>query len=233
MAQLNLSVLVAAMNEEASIEKCVRRIFAVYPDTCEVLVIDGGNDRTREIVLRLCEEFPQLRYVRNDDDRGKGHATKTGIAAAQADVMVEIDADLQFLPEEIPKLIEPILDGRADVCLGSRFARESTHHDHSLLRSSGNMVTSLYASILYCHRMTDVLAGMSAWTRNTVESINLVSDNYSYEVEIPVKALRAGLRVADVPVTTVPREGGRSNVRVVRSGLAILRDITLFRLGLR
>ncbi len=222
MEQLTLTVLVATMNEEASIEECVRRIFGVYPDLCEVLVIDGGSDRTREIVLRLCEEFSR-----------QGHATKTGIATAEADVMVEIDADLQFLPEEIPKLIAPILEGRADVCLGSRFARQSTHHDHSLLRSCGNMVTSLYASVLYCHRMTDVLAGMSAWTRHTIESINLVSDNYSYEVEIPVKALRAGLRVADVPVTTEPRKGGRSNVRVVRSGLAILRDITLFRLGLR
>ncbi|MEO1984479.1 MAG: glycosyltransferase, partial [Fuerstiella sp.] len=64
MEQLTLTVLVATMNEEASIEECVRRIFGVYPDLCEVLVIDGGSDRTREIVLRLCEEFSRLRYLR-------------------------------------------------------------------------------------------------------------------------------------------------------------------------
>lgn len=230
---LTLSILMAVMNEEGCIEECVRRIFAVYPEACEVLVIDGGNDRTGEIVQSMMAEFPRLRYVPNPQDRGKGHATKTGIAQAGADIMVEIDADLQFLPEQIPRLIAPILEGRADVCLGSRFSRESEHTDHTFLRSMGNYVTSLYASLLYWHRMRDVLAGMSAWTRHTIETINLVSDNYSYEVEIPVKALHKGLRVMDVPITTHARKAGQSNVRVVRSGLAILRDITLFRLGLR
>lgn len=233
MEKPTLTVLVATMNEEQTIEECVRRIFAVYTDDCEVLVVDGGHDQTQAIVKQLSSEFPGLRYIRNENDRGKGHATKTGIAAALGDVMVEIDADLQFLPEQIPNLIAPIQAGQADVCLGSRFTRQSTHTDHSLLRSGGNMITSLYASVLYLHRMTDVLAGMSAWTRKTIETIELVSDNYSYEVEIPVKALHAGLRVVDVPVTTHARKGGRSNVRVVRSGLAILRDITLFRMGLR
>lgn len=233
MEDLQLSVLMAVRNEEASIEKCVRRIFAVYPEGCEVLVIDGGSDGTGRIVEKLCVEYSGLRYLRNEPDRGKGHATKAGMAAARANIMVEIDADLQFFPEEIPQLIAPILQGDADVCLGTRFSRESQHSDHTLLRSGGNMICSLYASILFRHRMTDVLAGMSAWTRAAQETIQIVSDNYSYEVEIPVKALTKGLRVVDVPVTTVPRAGGRSNVRVVRSGLAILRDITLFRLGLR
>ena len=233
MEQPKLSVIVATRNEEQCIEECVRRIFLVYPEECEVLVVDGGGDRTGEIVRKLCKEFPGLRYLRNENDRGKGHATKTGIAAARADVMAEIDADHQFLPEELPRLIAPILEGRADVCLGSRFTRQSQHRDHSFLRSSGNYITSLYASLLYFHRMTDVLAGMSAWTRKTVDAIHLVSDNYSYEVEIPVKALHRGLRVVDVPVTTQSRKAGQSKVRVIRHGLAILRDITLFRLGLK
>jgi dolichol-phosphate hexosyltransferase len=233
MDKPELSVLVATFNEQESIAECLRRIFAVYPQNCEVLVIDGGTDRTGEIVRGLCGTYDGLRYVRNEDDRGKGHATRAGIGHARADVMMEIDADLQFLPEELPRLVAPILENRADVCLGSRFASESTHNYRSFVRSMGNGIVSLYASLLYGHRMTDVLAGMTAWHRRVMDAIELVSDNHSYAVEIPVRALQRGFQVVDVPVTTEPRRAGQSKVNVVRHGLEILRDTTLFRLGLK
>lgn len=230
-----VSIIVATFNEEASIEECLRRIFAVYPTGAEVLVVDGGHDRTGEITKGLEGEFAALQYIRNENDRGKGHATKTGIANARGKMMAEIDADLQFHPEELPKLFAPLREGTADVALGSRFASASTRNAGSTnpLRSFGNFTTSLYASILFFHRMTDVLAGMMAWTRDVSDSIGPIRDNYSYEVEIPVKALKKGFRVIDVPIVTEARQGGCSNVNVVRDGLTILRDITLFRLGLR
>lgn len=230
-----ISVILATFNEEATIERCVRRILQVFPTGCEVLVVDGGSDRTGEIVARLCTEFSSLKYIRNENDRGKGHATKVGIAAARADIMVEIDSDLQFLPEEIPRLIEPIESGQADVVLGSRFTTGSQRLPGSTtwLRTFGNKTTSLYASILYRHRMTDVLAGMMAWSRRVIDTFEVRSDNYSYEVEIPVKAIRHKLRVIDVPVTTDARQGGVSCVNVVVDGLSLLFDITRFRLGLK
>ena len=92
-------------------------------------------------------------------------------------------------------------------------------------------MASGYASVLFGHRMTDVQAGMKAWTRRAAEAIDLKSDNYSYEVEIPVKALQAGMRVVDIPITTDARQGGETNVNVVVDGIPLLRDITLFRLG--
>lgn len=230
-----ISVIVATFNEEATVERCVRRILAVYPHDCEVLVVDGGSDGTGDIVRKLCEELPGLRYIRNENDRGKGHATKVGIAAARADIMVEIDADLQFLPEEIPRLVEPIRSGKADVVLGSRFMPGSQRLPGSTtwLRTFGNKTTSLYASVLFFQLMTDVLAGMMAWNRRTVQTFDVRSDNYSYEVEIPVKALRHGLKVLDVPVTTDARQGGVSCVNVVIDGITLLIDITRFRLGLK
>lgn len=230
-----LSVIVATFNEQETIEECVRRLFDEFPTDCEILVVDGGSDETGDIVRGICSEFSQLCYIRNEHDRGKGHATKTGIAAARGRLMVEIDADLQFLPEEVPRLLAPLRDGRAEVVLGSRFMTGSVREAGSTtsLRTFGNFVTSLYASLLFGQRMTDVLAGMTAWTRNAAEVVALASDNYSYEVELPVKALRNGLRVIDMPVTTSARQGGQSNVHVVWDGLMILRDITLFRFGLR
>ncbi|MDP7019505.1 MAG: glycosyltransferase family 2 protein, partial [Pirellulaceae bacterium] len=159
------SVIIAAFNEEATIEECVRRVFAVYPSDCEVLVVDGGSDKTGRIVNDLTGEFGDLRYIYNENDRGKGHAIKTGIAASQTDAMAQIDADIQFLPEELPLLFDPIHNDRADVVLGSRFMRRAVRRPGStpFFRSLGNKTASGYASALYWHRMTDVQAGMKAW----------------------------------------------------------------------
>jgi len=233
--KLKLSVIVAAFNEQDTIENCVRQIFEVYPHECELLVVDGGTDNTEQVVQGLAVEFPTLRYVRNDNDRGKGHAIRTGIAEAGAEIMAQIDADLQFLPSDLPQLVAPIEENRADVTLGTRFAAGSVRRPGSTptFRRWGNKFASFYASLLYWHRMTDVQAGMKAWTRQAAELIDLKSDNYSYEVEIPIKALRNKLRVVDVPITTDARQGGETCVNVVFDGIALLRDITCFRLGLK
>jgi glycosyltransferase involved in cell wall biosynthesis len=235
MSECNLSVIVATFNEQDTIEHCIHRILNVYPTGCEVLVVDGGSDDTRGVVQRLAEHNPLIRYVRNENDRGKGHATRTGIAAARADIMAQIDADLQFLPEELPMVLRPIQEDKADVVLGSRFATDSIRRPGStpFFRTLGNKTASWYASVLFWHRMTDVQAGMKAWTRQAANQINLRSDNYSYEVEIPVKALRKGLRVVDVPITTDARQGGETCVNVVTDGIALLWDITRFRVGLK
>jgi glycosyltransferase involved in cell wall biosynthesis len=228
-----VTVLIATFEEEANIEACLRRVAGVDLDDREILVIDGGHDRTGEIVRALSRELP-VRYVHNRDDRGKGHAIRTGCAESTGDVIAQIDADLQFLPEELPQLIAPILEGRADVVLGSRFARGSVRRPGStpLLRTLGNKLASGYASLLFGQRMTDVQAGMKAWSRLAMEQLGpLTSDDYAYEVEIPARALRAGLSVIDVPITTERRAAGDTKVNVVLDGIPLLASITRFRLG--
>lgn len=227
------TVLVTTFNEEGCISNCLRRIFEVYPTDTELLVVDGGFDRTGEIVRELAHDIPSIRYVRNDNDRGKGHAVQTGITAASGDLIAQIDADLQFLPEELPLLFAPLEAGTADVVLGSRFLPQSVRRPGSTpaLRTFGNHVTSGLASLLVGHRMSDILAGMKAWTREAGRSIPLRCLHCSYDAEIAVKAVMQGLRVVDVPITTDARQAGQSQIHVARDGLVILRDILLFRLG--
>lgn len=229
------SILITTFNEEGCIEPCVRRVIAVYPHDCEVLVVDGGFDQTGEITRQLEQEFPSVRYIRNENDRGKGHAVQTGIAAARGQWIAQIDADLQFLPEELPRLMAPLESGTADVVLGSRFLPDSVRLPGSTprLRTFGNHVTSGLASWLVWHRMSDILAGMKAWTREAAGKIPLRCDHCSYDAEIAVKAVMQGLRVVDVPITTDARQAGESQIHVARDGLVILRDLILFRLGWR
>lgn len=209
------------------------RILAVYPEDCEILVINGGSDGTGQIVDAIAAANPAVRHIRNRDDRGKGHAIRVGIEHARAPIHAQIDADLQFLPEELPRVIDPIAAGTADVVLGSRFAGGSTRWEGSTppVRTAGNKAVSGFASLLFGQRMTDVQAGLKAWSAAAIQRIGLQSDNYSYEVEIPVKALRQGFRVDEVAITTDARQGGHSNVRPFRAGVALLRDISMFRLG--
>lgn len=231
----SLSVIIAAHDEEASIARCVERVLAVFPDDCEILVVDGGSDGTERVVRAIAALRPQVRYVRNEGDRGKGHAIRVGVAHARASIMAQIDADLQFRPEELPLLIAPLLAGVADVALGTRFTPGAQHGPGGspLFRTAGNRVVSAWASLLFRQRMTDVLAGMKAWTRDAIDRIGLRFDDFSYEIEIPVRALRSGLRVVDVPVTTMAREAGQSHVNVVRDGARILLDTTAVWMGLR
>ncbi len=230
-----LTILVTTFNEEGNIEACLRRILAVFPNDCEVLVVDGGFDRTGEIVKTLEQQLPSVRYIRNDNDRGKGHAVQTGIAQARGRLIAQIDADLQFLPEELPRLLAPVEAGIADVVLGSRFLPASVRLPGSTpaLRTFGNYVTSAFASLLVWHRMSDVLAGMKAWTNEASQKIPLRCLHCSYDAEIAVKAVMQGLRVVDVPITTDARKAGNSQIHVARDGMVILRDILLFRLGIR
>ncbi|MBI1349341.1 glycosyltransferase [bacterium] len=232
---VEVTAIITTLNEEAAIEACLRRTIAVLGDDAEVLVIDGGRDRTGEIVTALSAEFPAIRYVKNVNDRGKGHAVHEALARARGRLLIQIDADLQFLPEEIPLILLPLREQKADLVLGSRFASGATRLPGSTppLRTFGNWLTSGYASLLFGHRMTDLLAGMKAWRREVTEQIRLVSENCSYDAELPVKTVAAGFRVVDVPVTTDARQGGVSAIRVFRDGRRILWDVTCYRLGLK
>ncbi len=229
----SLSVIVTTLNEQAAIEQCLRRIVAVLPPSAEVLVVDGGSDRTGAIVQQLAVEFPSIRYHRNENDRGKGHAVHVGLSLARGTLFLQIDADLQFLPEEMDRLIEPLAQNQADLVLGSRFMRGAQRRPGSTppVRSFGNWVVSWYATMLFGHRMTDVLAGMKAWRRSVTDSVRLTTETCSYDAELPVKAVAAGFRVMDVAVTTDARQGGVSAIHVFRDGRRILWDLTCFRLG--
>ena len=195
-------------------------------------MVDGGSDATGQVVAALASDDPSVRYIRNEGDRGKGHAVAVGVRASEGAVLAQIDADLQFLPEELPRLLAPILDQRADVTLGSRFLSASARGPGSVpgARFAGNRAISAFASAACGHRFSDLLAGMKAWRREVTEAFRWQSDGFSYEAELPIKAVRLGFRVVDVPVTTEERRAGKSSVPVLRTGLALARDILRFRL---
>jgi dolichol-phosphate mannosyltransferase len=227
---LKISIIIPTFNEALNIAVCLRRTQAANPDA-EIIVVDGGSDATELIVNEIIKELPLIRYIPNRPDRGKGHAIQVGIAASKGDIIAQLDADLQFHPEELHLLFAPILNNNADFVMGTRFLKQSTRNQGSTppLRSFGNTVISALASVLFFKKMSDVLAGIKAWKKEVTESFKLKSDSYSYEVELPIKALNKGWRICEVPITTEPRTRGESSVKVFQVGLRLILDIVTWR----
>lgn len=229
------SVIISCFNEAANIEHCLRSVVRACPDA-EVLVVHGGSDKTGEITMELARQFPNVRLVRNENDRGKGHAIRTGISAASCDVQVQFDADNQFFADDLPNAVAPILSGNADVTLGSRFMASSdrTAYKPSLFRDLGNRTLSLYVTLLTGRKVTDVTAGVKAWTRSSIGQIDLTDDRYSYEAEIVVRAAVLKLRVKEVPVRYASRSAGDSmhsnNAAVIKAGFTIIKNCIGYRL---
>jgi glycosyltransferase involved in cell wall biosynthesis len=234
---VDTTVLIACRNEEENIERCVRATVASMPEA-EILVVDGGQDRTFEIVQTLSAEFPLVRVIRNENDRGKGHAIRTGIAAAQGRVIVQFDADMQFFAEDLPALAKPVLDGQADFCLGSRFLKSSDRTGYSSVpaRDFGNRFLAVFVSLLTGRKVTDVTSGVKAWTKEAIDVIGLTDDRYSYEVEIVIKASMHRFRTVEIPVRYASREKGismhTSQWQVMKAGLVIILKSLGFRLRL-
>jgi len=230
-----VSIIVACRNEQESIGSCLSSLVAALPGA-ELLIVDGGTDRTFELASAMARQHPQIVPIRNVDDRGKGHAIKTGIARASHDIMAQFDADLQFSASDLPAILAPVVKGECDLCLGSRFLPGSDRGAYRRMpaRDMGNFVISLFVSMLIGRRVTDVTAGVKAWTRRAVEAIDFRDDAYSYEAEMVVRAGRLGLRIMDVPVSYASRQAGesmhRNTLALARAGMTILVKSLLARL---
>lgn len=231
-----VSIILSCFNEAATIEQCIRDVAAALPEA-EIVVVHGGHDATLDIARRLAGELPQVIPVRNENDRGKGHGIKTGVARARTAVMAQFDADLQFAAADLPALVAPVRRGECDLVIGSRFlpGSDCTGYRPSFFRDAGNRLLSWFVGVLIGRRLTDVTTGSKAWTRAAIEQIAFQDDRYSYEAEIVVRAGVLGLRMREVPVRYAARAGGesmhRNNLAVIRAGLTIILKSLVCRFG--
>jgi len=218
-----LSIIIACFNEEESIEACLKGLLEAAPGA-EIVVIHGGSDRTLEIARRLAVDHPCIRAHKNYGDTGKGHAIKFGITVTDRPYMLQFDADLQFDPAELRKVIAPLLAGEADIAIGSRFLPESTtkEYEFSFFRVVGNRIVNRWLGLLAGKPISDVTTGYKAWTRDAIEKIDFKDNRFVYEMEIIMRGARQGLRLAQVPITYRNREKGFSGHG---SGLGELRSI--------
>lgn len=204
-----ISVIVPVYNEEKSIGNVLRSLMKLrkaLPMMEIVVVDDGSKDRTADEVAA----FPVVKYVRHEENRGKGAALLTGFEVATGDIFVVQDADLEYSPSDIPKLIGPILNSRADVVYGSRF--KTRCNGMCLMHHIGNRILSVTTRLLYRVSITDVMTGHKCFTKQVLESLDLKEDDFNIEVEITAKVLKNGWRLVEVPIRYSRRPFGKAKI---------------------
>ena len=198
------------MDEEATIGELLDRIKRVRVPGCElftVVVDDGSTDRTGEI-SRALGAF----VVRHDHNRGLGAAVRTGLGSAVregADLIAYLDADLEYYPEDIPRLVEPILEDEADYVLGSRFRGESGTRGMRAYRWLGNHFFTALLVLLVRRPITDGQTGMRAFSREAAAGAEIIHD-YNYAQVLTLDLVKKGYRLLEVPIRYRLREHGAS-----------------------
>ncbi len=225
-----LSIVIPAYNEEATIRQVIEKARQAPIAGLEreiVAVDDGSTDRTAN-VLRSLPEITALFHAKN---RGKGAALKTGFAAATGDLLLIQDADLEYNPSDYAALLRPILEDRADVVMGSRFASErptffwGKHRSPFFSHYIGNLVITGLTNLLYGHNATDYYGGYKVFKRSVIDSVAVDSDGFNYDNELLCKILRRGWRIAEVPIAYQPRSYAEGKKITWKDGIGLLWSI--------
>ena len=200
-----LSVIVPCYNERATVAELLRRVKEVPVDKEIIVVDDKSTDGSKDVVAALAREWPEIRHILQPVNQGKGAAIRRGIQEARGDIVLIQDADLEYDPEEYPKLIRPILDGHADVVFGSRFEgypRRVMLYWHRL----GNTFLTFLSNVTTNLDLTDMETCYKVFRRDVIQSINLQSDRFGIEPEITAKVAKRGYRIFEVPISYYGRD---------------------------
>ena len=227
-----VSIIIPVFNEVATIETVVEHVRrAPFEGDREIIVVDdGSSDGTPEKVEKLAAQAPELiRFVSHGVNRGKGAAIRTGIAHVRGDVVLIQDADLEYDPRDYAMLLEPILDGHADVVFGNRFhggPHRVLYFWHYVANRALTLVTNLVTGL----NLSDMEVGYKAFRADVLKRLTLRADRFGFEPEVTVKVAKLGCRVYEVPIRYYGRTYAEGKKITWRDGAAALYHIVRYRL---
>lgn len=199
----SVSVIVPVFNEHKTLERVVERLLAL-PFVTEVVVVDDGSNAETNAIIDSISTRPRVKLLRHVVNRGKGAALKTGFGACLGEIVVVQDADLEYYPEDIERVVHPIATGAADVVFGSR-AREAHFADAPWERKAANRLLTWLSNQTSGLQLTDMETGRKAFARKVVTDLILNEERFGIEPEITAKVAAGGWRVQEVPINYLPR----------------------------
>jgi len=201
---MNLSVVIPVYNEVENIGEILKRVQSTNLASEIIIVDDGSQDGTRDTLKRLDGE-EGVRVILHERNQGKGAAVITGLRAAQGDILLIQDADLEYDPRDYPVLLQPIEEGKADVVYGSRFLG-APHRVTMFWHLMANRLLTLMTNILYNTILTDMETGYKVFRREVIEKMKIRSKRFDFEPEFTAKVLKRHYRIFEVPISFNPRD---------------------------
>ncbi len=225
-----LSVVMPAYNEEATLAAIVKRVVGI-PHLLELIIIDDcSSDKTGDVALRLSATYPIVQYVRHDRNKGKTEALKTGFAMVKGDVVIVQDADLEYDPNEIQDVINPIIQGHADVVYGSRFmvkkATRILYFTHYIANKSLTFFSNCFTNL----NMSDMETCYKAFRTEIAKNMIITSSGFGFEVEVTAKIAKLKAAVYEVPISYYGRTYDQGKKIGFRDGVAALMYILKYNL---
>jgi dolichol-phosphate mannosyltransferase len=219
---LTIEIIIPTLNEELTIKELIEDIRScILPLNVSLLVVDGGST---DSTLDICKES-NIKYI-VQKERGKGSAIRQAVGNSQADIVVFIDADGTYSFSDFELLLEPLLDNKADIVVGSRMQGKRQKKSISILNTVGNKLFNKTINFAMKSSLTDCLSGYRALFRNTFNDLVLLSDSFEIEVEMTVEALAKGYRVLEVPIKYKPRrDGSNTKLDPIGDGIKIGRTL--------
>ena len=220
-AGIRLSVVMPVYNEAETVAESTARVRSVPLDVELICVDDGSTDGTRDVLAKLEAEGIVHRLILHPRNRGKGAAVRTGIAAANGDVIVIQDADLEYDPFELPRLLEPIADGRADAVFGSRFGG-GPHRVLYFWHRVGNGALTLLSNMFTDLNLTDMETCYKMVRADLMKSLPLRTDRFGIEPELTARLAQARARIYEMPISYAGRTYAEGKKIGWRDGVAAI-----------
>jgi glycosyltransferase involved in cell wall biosynthesis len=217
---MHLSVIIPVYNEEKTIGRVLDSLFHEVPNVYEVIVIDDGSrDRSPEIILEYQRQHPQIRLITHPKNQGKTSALRTGFAASSGDIVLVQDADMEYDPVDIPPLIKPILEDKADVVYGSRFMIRRESRILYFRHFMANQFLTFLSNLMTDLNLSDVETGYKAFRGEIIRNMIIESSGFGFEIEVTAKMAKLHCRVYEVPISYYGRTYEEGKKIGVKDGL--------------
>jgi len=224
----HISVVIPVYNEVQTIEAVIKRVLECGFEVEVIVVDDGSADGTRERLKQVTD--PRVSCYFHAQNHGKGAALRLGFAAARNPFIIVQDADLEYDPRDYRRVLEPLLDGRADMVYGSRFLG-GPHRVLFFWHYCGNRLLTLLSNAFSDLNLTDMETGMKAFRRDRLAALRLSGDRFTFEPEVTCKAARARWRIYEVPISYSGRTYEQGKKIGWRDAIAALAAIIYYRFG--
>lgn len=225
---MKLTIIIPVYNEQETLDEILRRVEATRYEKEIILVDDCSKDGSRKI-LNGFQHRENYKVIFHASNRGKGAALRTGFAQVSGDIIIIQDADLEYNPIDYEQLLEPILDGRADVVYGSRFLG-GPHRVLFFWHYLGNKLLTTLSNMATNLNLTDMETGYKVFTKEVMQSLNLTCERFGFEPEFTSKIAKKKFRIYEVPISYSGRDYSQGKKITWKDGIAALWFIIKFRL---